>query len=189
MKKFIVGCGLVCLIAVQVSAQIPTFVKGDNVVGAGIGFGGNLYSGLVWSGVKSTPAILAHYERCIVDNLWDEKSSIGVGGQIGYASAKWEYHGGLYGWKRSDLNIGVRGALHYALVDKLDTYAGVVFAYNIVTWEYWGVWGTESKSSSPSSLRSSFFAGARYYFTDSFGAFAELGYGVSIFNIGLSLKF
>jgi hypothetical protein len=32
------------------------------------------------------------------------------------------------------------------------------------------------------------FVGGRYYFTDNIGAFAELGYGISILNLGLCVK-
>ncbi len=33
------------------------------------------------------------------------------------------------------------------------------------------------------------FVGARYNFTDKFGALAELGWGIAYFNIGISYKF
>lgn len=31
--------------------------------------------------------------------------------------------------------------------------------------------------------------GGRYYFTDQIGAYAELGYGIALLNIGLTAKF
>ena len=188
MKKWIIGCSLFCLIATQVAAQIPTFTRGDNVAGLGLGVGGTLYADL-FSGYKQTPYFLLNYEHCIIDNLWDERSSIGVGGQMGYASAKWENSGGAYGWKRSDFNIGVRGSLHYTFVDKLDTYAGILFSYNIVSYKYWGTSGIETRSNPDNIMIPTVFAGARYYLADSFAVFAELGYGVSIFSFGVSFKF
>ena len=33
------------------------------------------------------------------------------------------------------------------------------------------------------------FAGARYYFTDNFGAYAEAGAGITLLNFGVNLKF
>jgi len=190
MKKLMIGCCIFCFVAVQVSAQIPTFTKGDNVLGVSVGFGGNYYSGYsYYKGYSRTPAISLSFENCVVDNLFDEKSSIGVGGMFGITSAK--YESGLnYGWKSNNIIVGVRGAFHYALVDKLDTYAGVMLGYRINTFKYTGTWavGTDRKVGS-SGFSEYLFVGARYYFTESIAVFAELGYGLANFNLGLSLKF
>ena len=186
VKMFAISMMVTIMSVVAVNAQS----KGDNVVGLGIGFGGNLYTG---SGYTSKfPAISVYYERCIVDNLWDEKSSIGVGGMLGYTSAKWEtkYDSYKYGWKYTDFIIGARGALHYAFIDKLDTYTGLMLGYDIVSAKETGNHPSGfNYSANGSALTWSWFIGARYYFTDSFAAFAELGYGVAIFNVGVSLKF
>ncbi len=191
MKKLVVICLGLCFAVFQASAQQTSFVQKDNVVGLGIGFGGTLYSGYYGSGIKRIPAISAYYERCIKDNLWDEKSSIGIGGLLGYASAKWDYKGGdgSYGWKSSNIIIGARGALHYAFLDKLDTYTGLMLGYNIVSFKWTGNYSSWLGSSAGSEFTWAWFVGARYYFTDSFAAFAELGYGVAILNLGVSLKF
>ena len=182
MKKVVISICVLCvsLFTAHVSAQTPSFVKGDNVAGISIGFGG-YYSGALYSGVKRMPAISLYYENCVKDNLFDEKSSLGIGGMLGYTSAKVENS-----FKTSHTTIGVRGALHYAFVDKLDTYTGLMLGYDIVTWKWVGTdWGGAASS----GLAFSWFLGARYYFTDNLAVFAELGYGVAIFNIGVALKF
>ena len=186
-KKMAIVAIAAVTMSVAAHAQIPTFNKGDNLVGAGIGFGGTLYSGSGYS--NKMPAISFHYEHCVVDNLWDEKSSIGVGGILGYTSAKWEYSG--YGWKYSSVIIGARGSLHYAFVDKLDTYAGLMIGYNIVSAKETGSYriGENTYRRSRSAACSYFFVGGRYYLTDNFAAFAELGYGIAIINLGVSIKF
>ena len=182
MKKFIIGCSLFCFIAVQASAQIPTFSKGDNVVSFGIGFGGT-YLGSYYS---STPFFTGYFENCIIDNLFDEKSSIGIGATFGYKSNKYEYYG--WGWKNTYMLFGARGSFHYALVDKLDTYAGLMIGFRAHSYKEIGT--AVDKPSSSGGLTSDFYAGARYYFTDSFAAFAELGYSwFSVATIGVSLKF
>jgi hypothetical protein len=186
MKKLIFTCLIVCFLAAQGFTQ--NYSKGDNLVGFGIGIGGNLYAGYWGTGIKRTPTILASYERCIVDHLWDKKSSIGVGGIMGYASAKYDAGYG-YGWKCTNFIIGVRGALHYAVAPKFDAYAGVALGYNVVSWKWTGDWVGEHHSTGSSGFTGSGFIGARYYFTKSLGAFAEVGYGFSILNLGLSLKF
>ncbi len=180
---------IMSLAATTVHAQKNTLMQKENVVGLGIGFGGNLYSG---SGYTSRiPAISLYYERGVVDHLWDDKSSIGVGGLLGYTSAKWKTsaYGADYGWKYSSYIIGARGALHYTFVDKLDTYTGLMLGYNIVSTKEIGNHSGLNLGATGSEFTWSWFVGARYYFTDSFAAFAELGYGIAVFNIGVSLKF
>ena len=188
MKKLIIGCSLFCFIAVQASAQTQTFAKGDNVIGIGVGIGGNLYTGYGWaSGFKRTPPITVSYENCILGSLWDDRSSLGIGGMLGYASAK--YGHATWGWKSTDIIIGVRGSLHYALVDKLDTYVAAFMGYDFRTWKWNDGSYSGSYNAGASGFTSFWNVGARYYFTDQVAVFSELGYGFAILNFGLSLKF
>ena len=184
LKKVAIVAIAVVTMSLAVNAQTPTLDKGDNILGFGIGIGGNLYTGSSYT--SKVPAISMHYEYCVLGSLWDDKSSLGVGGMIGYTSAKWEYMS--WGWKYSSIIIGARGALHYAFVDKLDTYAGLMVGYNVVTSKAIGTSNDLYKASGSAGC-SSFFVGGRYYFTDSFAAFAELGYGIAILNLGISFKF
>src|SRR3546814_17875655 len=62
--------------------QEQTFQHQDQVVALGIGLGGNLYSGGYGSGFSRTPAISLTYENCVKDNLFDENSSLGIGGLL-----------------------------------------------------------------------------------------------------------
>lgn len=168
------------------SQNESTFLKGDNVVALGLGLGGTLYSGSGYS--SKIPLISLSYERCVKDRLFDDKSSLGIGGIVGYTSSKWEYEG--YGWKYSDIVIGVRGALHYAFVNKLDTYTGLMLGYDILSSKTIGEMHSEwDYSASTGGFVWAWYLGARYYFTDSFAGFAEVGYGVSILNLGVAMKF
>jgi hypothetical protein len=161
--------------------------KGDNVVTVGIGFGGNLYSGSGYTG--KMPPVSLTYERFILGRLWDDKSSLGIGGYLGYTSAKYSYVSGL-GWKYSDVILGVRGAVHYRFVDRLDTYSGLLLGYDIVSSKATGNWGSNiNYSPNASAVAWSWFAGGRYYFSDVFAAYAEIGYGIAWFNVGAALKF
>ena len=151
------------MFSVAVNAQ-DAFAKGDKVIQAGIGVGSTL------SGYGGAIPINASFEMCIKDNLFDEKSSIGVGGYFAFASYR-------------SVNFffpGVRGAFHYQFIDKLDTYAGLMMGIRHWRWaDHW----------SYTDFIIPFFAGARYYFTDNIGAFAELGYGIAAFQFGVSFKF
>jgi hypothetical protein len=166
-----------------VNAQTPTFEKGDKVLNLGIGFGG--YG--TWGYRPSVPPISASLEVGVMDGILD-KGSIGIGGYLAYASYKEKgYYGDSY-WTFSRIVIGARGTLHYPLVDKLDTYGGLMLGFNKNTWK-WNGSGVQGVNSGGSGLGFSLFAGGRYYFSDKFAAMAELGYGISYLNIGIALKF
>lgn len=165
-----------------VNAQSQLFQKGDKVVNLGIGFGG--YGTFGYH--VSVPPVSASLEVGIKDNILDV-GSIGVGGYLGYASYKERGYIGDYYWSYSRLFLGVRGIFHYPLVDKFDTYGGLMLGANINTWKWHGS-GTGYANSGGSGLGFSIFAGGRYYFSDKLAAMAELGYGLSYLNIGIALK-
>lgn len=185
MKKNLILTAVILCIAVSVSAQ-NTFNKGDKALNFGLGLGSRFYTGSGYT--DKIPPISASFEMGIIDHLFDEKSSLGVGGYVGFTKAKWEYSND-WGYKYSDLIIGVRGALHYQLVKKMDTYTGILIGYDVVTAKEYGTSPGYDYSSSASGLTWSWFAGARYYFTDNIAAMAEVGYGIAYLNIGLALKF
>ena len=175
MKKILVLFVVACFSLTQLNAQTSTFDKGDKVLNLGLGLGSSLYSG---GGI--IPPLSASLEVGVVDNI-AEKGVIGVGGYLGFASYG---HTGYY--KVTNIIIGPRGTFHYPLVDKLDTYAGLMIGYNVVSYHWTGIEGIAGSSS---GLVSSFFIGGRYYFSDAMAAMLELGYGVSYLNIGVAFKF
>lgn len=175
----------VCGIA---AAQTPTFQKDDKVLNLGVGFGNGLYTGGGYT--SSMPALSASLEVGVVDNVLD-KGTIGVGGYIGYTSAKFENNifGSSYGYKYSNLIIAARGALHYPLVEKLDTYVGLALGYDVVTSKQTGDFtGEPTTSAKASGVYLSGFAGARYYFNDKFAGMLELGSGIAYLNLGIAVK-
>ncbi len=170
------------------AAQTSTFQKGDKVLNLGIGFGGGYYSNFS-SGYSKTPFLSASVDVGVVDGVLD-KGTIGVGGYLGYSSSKWE-SGNNYGWKESDLVIGPRGTFNYPLVDRLDTYAGLLLAYHSVTYKETGNWGGYGRySASSSGIYFNGFIGARYYVTDNIGIMLELGSGgLALASLGVAVKF
>ena len=210
MRKLIIA-SFMLLFAVAGFAQENTFNKGDKVLNLGVGIGSTLYSGGYYK--SAIPPISASFELGVKDNLFDEKSSLGIGAYLGYTSAKWEfsypeyaytYNSGLnmpsrvaastssssstYGWNYSSMILGVRGALHYQLVSKLDTYTGILLGYNIVSAKAFGTMGDYSYTAASSGIAWSWYLGGRYYFTDKFAAMAELGYGIAYLNLVVALK-
>jgi hypothetical protein len=185
MKKSVLLLVVAVFAFTQLVAQESTFSKGDKVLNLGIGLGGR------WSGSymkTSVPPISVSMEFGVVDKVL-EKGSIGVGPYLAYASHKWEYSG--YGWKITDIIIGARGSFHYPLVDKLDTYTGLLLGYDISSEKEIGTtpYGGGLYNSSYGGVSYAWFVGARYYFSDSFAAMAELGVGITYLNIGIALKF
>jgi len=183
MKKLFLMFIVVSFALTQSFAQEPTFVKGDKVLNLGIGLGSTLYSGSYYK--SAIPPISASLEFGVVDNVL-EKGAIGVGPYFGYSSYKYDYL--TSGWKYSNMILGLKGNFHYPLVDKLDTYTGLLLGYNIVTSKWTGT-GSEDLTASSSGIAWSWFVGGRYYFKETFGVMAELGYGIAYLTLGIALKF
>lgn len=183
MKKIILLLVAVAFSLTQLVAQTPTFIKGDKVLNLGIGLGSTLYSGAGFTG--QIPPVSVSFEKGIVDNLL-EKGILGIGGYLGYSSYK--YENSNWGWKYSNIIVGARGSFHYPLVDKLDTYTGLLLGYNIATTKEIGTAIPGITSASVGGIVWSWYLGARYYFKENFGVMAELGYGISTLNLGISIK-
>lgn len=167
-------------------ANAQVVAKGDKVLNLGVGFVSALYSGAGYTG--SVPPISGSLEVVIKDDLFDGKGAIGVGGYLGYAAYKFEYSG--WGWKYTNIIIGPRGYLHYNLMDNLDTYAGAMLGYNILSSKETGnsIPGY-NYNASKSGLIFSGFIGARYFFSDKLAGMVELGSGIAYLNLGVALKF
>jgi len=91
------------------------------------------------------------------------------------------------GFKTNIVYGGVRGSYHFAKlfdldIPQLDPYGGVSLGYTSVS--YNGISGSFA-----SEVLVGVHAGARYLFTPSVGAYAEVGYGVAALNVGVSFKF
>jgi hypothetical protein len=187
----------------MVNAQTPTFQKGDKVLNLGLGFGGYAPSGYQ----VTTPSFSASFEVGIKDND-SKKGSLGIGGYLGYASYK-EKHtsttnpAATYGyanyfensslaannnnyWSMNRIMIGARGAYHFPLIDKLDTYGGLTLGFMARSWKWNGsVNRTDHPSRNP--FTGDLFVGGRYYFSDKFAVMGELSLGTYL-ALGVSMK-
>jgi hypothetical protein len=190
MKKTLKIVSLSLILALVIpftSLNAQIFDKGDIVMSAGIGLGSTYYAH--GSAYKTTmlPIFLTG-DYCLKEDLGP--GSLGVGAYLGYSSYKYDYS--LYDWyvKYSTIIIAARGTYHFTeLVDKLDLYGGVLLGVKIQTHKYSDPDLEDYYNATGSGVAYSLFAGARYYFTDNFGAMAELGYGIAWLSLGVSLKF
>ncbi|SRR5690554_3571819 len=178
MKKLFIV--LFSALATTVFAQ--PFKNGTTTLNAGIGLG----TGLGGYG-SARPAVSIAVDH----GLWEVggPGTISLGGYFGNTGYK--YSGDGYHAKWNYFIIGARGAYHYnglTKVPELDLYGGLMLSYNIVKYSsdlndnYFG-------KNYGSGVGLTGFAGARWFFSDNFGAYGELGYGVSILNVGATFKF
>jgi hypothetical protein len=113
------------------------------------------------------------------------------GGMFGFTQSRWTYWGSDY-LAYSVFVFGGRANYHFNFgMDKLDAYAGLTLGWEIGTWsssndadDYWLKYYGDY-----SGLYFGFQAGARYFFTNNIGAFAEAGYGLTYIKAGLAFKF
>lgn len=188
MRKFLLTKVLVvfltlCGISWSASAQGEDFNKGDMVINAGVGLGTYInHDNDAFNFSMTIPPISASFEYGVAD-LFDGQGGIGVGGYMGYILFKGKDKvAERNNFNVGDFFIGPRGLFHYQFVDKLDTYAGLMLGYDIVSF-------SQENATKGSQFSSAFFIGARYYVTHNFGVFGELGYGISPLQLGLTYKF
>lgn len=164
---------LVCMAPL---AQAQEFETGTNVINLGVGFGGNFGS---FTTSSQTPGFSASFER----GFWDVPGPgvVSLGAYVGTKTYKYDYVGGNNKWNYTI--IGVRGAYHYTGfdIDNLDVYGGVMVTYNILSFS-----GASTSLGSHPGVTG--ILGGRWYFSDTFGVFAEAGYGVAYLTVGASIR-
>jgi hypothetical protein len=153
--------------------------KGQIDVNAGVGLLRTIYG----THTTTVPPISLSAEYGISDK-------ISVGGYLAYTATK------DYLWlddndfaRYSFTIIGARGSYHFNITDKLDTYGGLMLGYAVASSkiESDNIY-LDDFAVAASGLALSAHVGARYNFTENMGAFAELGYGVSVLNVGVTFK-
>lgn len=176
-KRSIISLFIVFCTLTFVNAQ--EFNAGTNVVNLGIGVGGD-YGDFLTSSIS--PGISASYER----GIWEigGPGVISLGGYLGIKNYRYETIGVDSKWTYT--TIGFRGAYHFhgLEVENLDVYGGAMIAYNIANFS-----GDPVVFRVRSRVAPTLFVGGRWYFGDTFGVFAEVGYGVAVLTVGGSIRF
>ena len=204
MKKLLFILGASFILCHNTHAQ--AFEKGKSfaTIGYGLGFGFSSLSAAYASnsGYKTGAfgPIAVAYEYGVTDN-------IGIGGGINYSTfwAGWDEKTVVYNplptnktysytWRLSALQVLGRANYHFPIKnDKLDLYGGVGLGFTKFGYSWESTNPDFNESSYNISLGSavgySLNLGGRYLFNDNVGAYAEIGYGLSIFNAGLAFRF
>lgn len=183
------------------------FDENSHVINIGVGFGSRAYRALYLGGAYSygrTPAISITYEQ-----PWKQKLGpgyLGVGAYFGFQNEHFKYDYAYYNsswvlntyyYKHSwnHFMVAARGVYHWDVLNskKAEVYGGVIIGMRFQTHSYET---NDPGNKDPYAYSQSFaypvysvFAGARWYFAQNFGLFAEVGYGISYANVGLSIKF
>ncbi|NOZ34709.1 MAG: hypothetical protein GXO80_05370 [Chlorobi bacterium] len=178
IKKLFLAVAII-FFASSIFAQ--NFEKSDKALNVGIGLG--------WASsytLSPIPSFNASFEAGIVKI--PNVGVIGVGG-FGSFRTSW-YNHGTYRDTYTNGIIAARGVFHFQFFDtgNFDLYAGVHAGIGFSKYSYTGYYYTDYYSTN-SYLVDDVFAGARWMKSNKFGFFAELGYGVSYFKAGVTLKF
>lgn len=182
MKKVKILIMLVVLIlfsATQLKVSAQEIQKGSILINAGIGFGYG-FNGVYATGLPI--GIIANVEYSILDD-------VGIGGYLAYTRGSYNayYNQGLGDkYYYSSVDIGVRGSYHFARLlrvnkKEFDPYAGVILGFASRNSDYDYYPGDHGG-------RIGAFAGARYYFSNNFGVFGEVGYSVHFVTAGMTFK-
>ena len=179
MRKLALIIAAVACFSVSSNAQ-EMFVKGTQLIKLGIGVNGN-----------GTPLDISYEKGVKEDFLGVDGLVLGLGGNLGYYGYKEDFAGyGInYSWKYTNIIVGARALAHYPLIDKLDTYAGLMLGYNVASTKYDGPNSASIASPSVGGFVLGGVAGARYEFSQTFGAYVEAGFGISNVSLGIAYKF
>ena len=187
MNKFTTLTVLAVLMAGLIHAQ--AFKKETFAANLGLGFGWYSYG----YSVSSFPAVILSAEQGVWDV--DKVGVISLGGIIEWKKSKydWSYQNYSYDWSWTDFVIAARGTLHPVLVEneKVDLYAGMALGVRLQSYKYFyaNIYGEplEDKDNSVNGLIA-IYAGCRYYWSDHFAVFGELGYGLGYFTVGVTYR-
>jgi len=188
MKKLLLAIIFIGIATVSLSAwepndltKYPSFTKeGDWILNLGIGLGEIVDTS---SDYIYIPSIRLSFDRNTP--LGDRKLPFFFGGIVSYSGHGWKDI-----WFEHRITTGVRFGYHFNWgVDKLDTYAvtsaGWVFIARDAKYNY-------DEYKGIGHFLFDIDVGARYFISDRFGFWVELGYGylpLSWFDIGISFRF
>lgn len=181
------------LFAVCSYSSAQDFVKGGNYVTLGYGVDAGGLPG-TFSGLGLGP-IMATYERGVTDILGIGR--IGAGGGIAFShysySDQFLFSFAESKYRTNRVTPFVRATYHFEFdIEKMDVYAGVGVGVNIDS-EKEKYYINDALSSQDSRVNvlpvHLIVAGIRYYFSDFFGVYFEVGDGIANINGGIVLSF
>lgn len=175
LKSLIIA--LVMMAAAAPAIAQVQYDRGDKLFSLGLGIGGYhdgyySYNNYYYGGTHYGVPLTASLEFFVNDAI-----SIGPYAGFTFRSRSFAFDG------------GARGSYHFSKhiplgTDKLDLYGAVLLGVSNIWYD-----GNDGDTYSDFAPRFGLTAGARWYFTNSFAANAEVGYGLTSVLAGISFKF
>lgn len=186
MKKIMILLALMVFGLSSVTSQ-TTFKKGDVEFAAGIG----LFPTFAKDEVTTVaPPVSARVNIRLLPNF-----SLGAYAAYSASEARAAMPGGAFRDIENQFCLfGLRAVAHANRIDNWDIYGGAMLGYNMprvsgsIGKEKSEIEGPSFSRPAENTFTYSAFVGASYYPLKNAGLFAEVGYGVSIFSIGVSVK-
>jgi len=166
---------VMCLLFAHVDSFGQEFQKGDVIISPGLGLG-------YYYGGGFAVGLTANAEFSITDD-------IAIGPY--FAFTRWDYNYGQgYDYAYTFIDFGARGSYHFGKLlkvntDQFDPYAGAFlgFVSSSYSTDYAG--GNDPYDG---GIRGGIYAGARWFFSEKFGAFGEVGVGLYPVTLGVTFK-
>lgn len=154
MKKTFLLLALLGLFSMAEAVE-PMFIKGDKYINIGVG--------LNWF-----PEAALSFDYGLVD-VGKANLAVGAYGGMGFESGKYHH-----------IFSGLRGTIHYPIIEDIDTYVGGCLGLCFDT-DPWGRYG-------PFFIKG-VFLGANYPLTKNIIVFGEVGSGIAHLHGGLTIFF
>ena len=156
------------------------FEKGSVVINPGIGLG-YWYGG---SGFAAGFAVNAEFS-CILDD-------IAIGPYLAITRRSYDYAIGNDDYTYTFIDVGVRGTYHFGRLlkvkdDKFDPYAGAFVGFVATSDNADDIYG-DYYDNYGSRAQGGIYAGARWFFSDTFAVFGEVGVGMYPILGGVTIK-
>jgi hypothetical protein len=178
MRKIVLALALaVCFMMGSNNVSAQSYEKGSKVLNAGISLFG--VNGI---GIGAN----ASFEV----GMWPtgDFGVIGIGGLVGFHISTYGSLVGIPGYNAFELGFAPRGTYHFTIipVENLDVYGAVGINFRNTSFSYDG---NSSLDYNDFDVFPSVTAGIRYYFSPTFGVFAEVGYDIAALKGGIALQF
>ncbi len=191
MRKTIVFIVFAIIIGIKGSAQ--PMKKGEQSLGLAVGIPAIIGYDYTSRGMAIT---------AIYDYGYTNKLGVGyitAGGILSYAGSDYDYRylNTPYSDDYHYVVLGPRVAYHFDMVEltessewnKVDLYAGMFVGARFQTLKFTNPLTGGKEKETKTKLATDIFAGIRYAINNRVGAFAELGFGVTYFNLGVNVRF
>lgn len=167
------------------------FYDGISAFSAGIGYGNTFYGGKDYS--ASIPGLMAAFDHGVlyVPMGADVDGVLSVGLMAGWTYSKYSppnWNNDLW-LNYNVILIAARANYYFLFSDTFVPYLSLLGGYNISI-HNWG--GTALPFTNYDFKESAFalgaLAGSRFYFSEYIGMFAEVGWGVNLFTLGVTFN-